>query len=510
MGKSKKRMSALNIILVLQLFFMFMLSLGITYIISKSATDSSINYITTITEERSQIILNYVENAERILSAYSRADEILDIIENPESIDAVNAAQKYTEAFSEDIVNLEGIYVSDWNTHVLAHTNRQTVGITTRHGVALQQLRSSLLDSGDKVYDTGIIISPASGKQIVSMYKAVYNSLGKPVGLVGLGVYTSGLVNTLNSLGKRDMENSFYSMVNVSDKKYIFNNDFNKISMNVDNSALIKLCDSLDDITENRTGYFNYTVENKKYISVYSYIGEKGWLFMVDDTEDEIFALTKNMRIYMIIFCVFCIAIIFVFNISGKIHRDTAKKLTSAVQKNEKVKESLNTAVFNDVLTDVRNRVSFSNDFEPGKVKNSEDYPYYFAMFNIMDFSRINIMFGEENGDMILVSTVDALRECFDNSEIYRTGSDEFIVAVPLSKNDVGYSVLMKNIDKALGMLSSPYETEQGNFSVMYKVSAARKSKNIDSSVLSSLKNILNQSQPAASGQIPFIDLDKF
>ena len=47
-------------------------------------------------------------------------------------------------------------------------------------------------NAGNGVYNTGIIISPATRKQIVSMYKAVYDDDNNPIGLVGLGVYTNG------------------------------------------------------------------------------------------------------------------------------------------------------------------------------------------------------------------------------------------------------------------------------------------------------------------------------
>ncbi|MBP1592710.1 MAG: hypothetical protein ILP22_11815, partial [Oscillospiraceae bacterium] len=132
--KSRRSVSALNFFLLLQLILMFILSMGITQIISTSAARSSDDYMVTIADERSRIIRNYVESAENILSAYSHAGEIHKVLENPNDKAAVEAAQKYTEEFSDDIVNLEGIYVSNCDTKVLAHTNRSTVGVTTRTG----------------------------------------------------------------------------------------------------------------------------------------------------------------------------------------------------------------------------------------------------------------------------------------------------------------------------------------------------------------------------------------
>lgn len=142
-------------------------------------------------------------------------------MKNPTGLAQTQRAQKYTEVFSADIANLEGLYISEWNTHVLAHTNAAVVGIITREGDPLVTLQESMLAT-DGVYNTGIIISPASGQQIVSMYKAVLDENGNTIGLVGGGIFTEGLINMLDGLEIKGLEHTGYYMVNVADGKYIF------------------------------------------------------------------------------------------------------------------------------------------------------------------------------------------------------------------------------------------------------------------------------------------------
>lgn len=509
-GKQKKSMSAINIILVLQLAVMLVLSVGITNAVSKGTKENSISNMQTVADERSQIIDNYIDYAEKTLIAYSRAGEIFDIVKNPDDKEAAERAQKFTEKFSKDIVNLEGIYVSEWNTHVLAHTNKATVGMTTRKEAApLKQLQDALKAAGDDgVYDTGIIMSPASGKQIVSMYKAVYVD-GIPAGLVGLGVYTDGLVETLDTLSNHDMEHSSYSMVNVENDQYIFHNDKEKVTQKAENEQLIQLCAKYKGSTNDDVGYFEYKLDGKKYISIYKYMSSKGWIFMIDDLQSEIFAFSSSMRLYLIVFCAFCIGLIIVFNIITKKQEETARKLTSAVKKQEKTRASLTNAVFNDIVTETKNRVSFSNDFEPGKVPNSPDAPYCFIMFNISQFSNINIRYGEEAGDMVLASTAERIRHCFEGGTIYRTGSDEFVVAMQVSGTTDGYSRIIGAADRALMNLTQPHETSAGDITVSYKTAVVKKSRDIDLSVMSALKDMINRSGGAAvPGQIGYADLD--
>lgn len=186
--------------------------------------NNTMNNMLTITQERSKIIEDYIDGAERYITAYSRAGEIENILLNPNNEVFVKEAQEYTEKFSADRESLEGIYVSEWNTHVLAHTNSAVVGITTREGEPLKELQNQML-AADGVYNTGIINSPASGQQIISMYMACYDDNKNPIGLVGCGITTQGLTDALDALKVKGMEGIEYYLVDAKTGKYIFNSN---------------------------------------------------------------------------------------------------------------------------------------------------------------------------------------------------------------------------------------------------------------------------------------------
>ena len=506
--RRKKSFSALNILLIVQLILMFGISIGVTQLISKEATKSSDTYMMTIAEERSRIILNYVENIRKTLSEYSHAGEILNVLENPSDDEARSAALAYTESFSGDIVNLEGIYVSEWNTHVLAHTNSKVSGMTTRSGGALEELQKALLNSEDGIFESGVISSPASGKQILSMYKVVFNRENSPAGIVGIGVYTDGLINLLDTLSECDTESSFYSMMDAANKEYIFCSDSGVSVTGGNIPELILLCDVLNGTKDNSSGKFTYEADGIKYVSMYSYMADRGWIFMMNDTEDEMYSLTGNMRSYLIIFIIFCILLIVIFNIINKKHEDTSQRLNKVVEKQEKTRENLSNALFRDMLTDMKNRVSFSNDFEEGKISCEAGHVYYFAMFNVRRFSEINILYGEEAGDMVLVAASAVLKKCFPNSVVYRTGSDEFFVVTERSGGDDAKDVFFSELSRAVKNLSMPVNIGDGTINVYYSVAAARKSNNINISVIPSLKSIMNMNEANGASGKEIIDLD--
>ncbi len=311
-------------ILTVQIVVLAVMVLFIGNAVTNNTRKSTTNNMETVVEERSRIIENYVQEMEKTLTAYSRAGEILDVLKNPTDEAAVAAAQAYTEKFSADVSNLEGLYVSEWNTHVLAHTNAAVVGITTREGDPLKALQDALL-AADGVYNTGIIISPASGQQIVSLYQAVFDESGNPIGLVGGGVFTTGLIQLLDSLTMQGMENAEYRMVNVTNGQYIFCEDSEKVATEVEEEYIRSLCEKYNGAAENSMGFTEYTENGQDNIATYYYMANRGWLFIVSDSSAEIFATSERLKQIMLYMAAAALVVLLV--VSGVIIRGLMKPL---------------------------------------------------------------------------------------------------------------------------------------------------------------------------------------
>ena len=169
-------------------------------------------------------------------------------------------------------------------------------------------------------------------------------------------------------------------------------------------------------------------------------------------------------------------------------------------------RKSLNTAMFNDVLTGVSNRISFSMNTE--KMGNKPTDSRYFIMFNIADFSEINTTFGNDAGDTILVHTVNVLREFFPEKEIYRTGSDEFIVVIPPDEEFRDSKSLLDKINIAFRMLVVPVDLESGQkVYTKYKIAAIKKTGAVDSSMIAVLKDMTNKTGEATYGMIDYREI---
>ena len=223
---------------------------------------------------------------------------------------------------------------------------------------------------------------------------------------------------------------------------------------------------------------------------------------MLDDTREEVYSLTYDLRVYMIIFAIILIGLMIVFSFITRKQQKVSQKLASTIVKNNKTKESLYTAMFKDVLTDVNNRISFSMDADEMKV--SSDTPYFFAMFNIADFSGVNSQYGNDIGDWLLVRTVDQLKQTVRGGKIYRTGSDEFVIAIKGDNKSVTKESVMDMVNEAMDKLNSKQSTPVGKHTFQFKAAIVKKSTKINGSVITALKDMVNK----YNGQVGYADID--
>ena len=333
-----KSIGIITIILIAQIIVMAIVYYFVDFSVTGSMKENAVKTMETVSQERSQIIENYIVDTENYLTAYSRAGEIKTLLENPSDPDAVREAQAYTERFSKDREYLEGIYTSDWQTNVLAHTNPKVVGITTREGEALSALQKLLLES-EKVYNAGIIISPASKTQIISIYRACYDENNTPVGLVGGGIFTEGLVNILDSLPAEGMKQLNYYLVNTKTGEYIFHSDKDKITKVAEEQYIKDILQQIKD--GESSGSLTFDEGDTEYLASYQFMDGRDWAFVITDPSSEVFSSLRGIRFTLVLICIVGVAILMAF--TYKIIDRLIKSLKEVVETLGLCSGSLNT-----------------------------------------------------------------------------------------------------------------------------------------------------------------------
>lgn len=189
----------------------------------------------------------------------------------------------------------EGIYAGEPNTHVIVHNNPKIVGMTTRKGEALKQLQDAMKES-DRLYNAGIIVSPASKKLTLSMYCPVYKG-DEMIGYVGGGPFGEQLQKSLDALKVEGLDNASFTMINTKTNTYIFSKDSKKIAKEIKDPMLLNILESAKKGAGNQVHEIDYKdADGKDCVGVYRVLNDRGWAVVMTDTEDEIFAMANTNR----------------------------------------------------------------------------------------------------------------------------------------------------------------------------------------------------------------------
>ena len=219
----------------------------------------------------------------------------------------------------------------------------------------------------------------------------------------------------------------------------------------------------------------------------------------IDKRYDKVVFNTKLLRIF---FVVFGVIILILLNILESRRKKIAKNLETAVDKNEKTQESLNNAIFKDTVTDSGNRFSFVVEYGENPVDIPEGTSLCFMMFDINDFSGINIRYGSDIGDKLLSSTAERIKDVFEDGSVYRTGSDEFVAVVKTDNTPDSLSNIAGLLERACKSLTSDHNLGNRNVSAGYSAALVKINgpSTADMSVHNQLKQTMASGKLSASG----------
>ena len=268
------------------------LSMGVVFYLSNSNITSVLindveNNMQTSLDAKTKLIDEYILNAENQLVSFSKQPYILDCLKNKGDKAKREALQAYNSEYFAALNGWEGLYLCDWATETLTHSNTSAVGLVLREGDSLKQLHDSLTAAKGGVYNTGILKSPASGQIIISMYVPIYDG-DEPLGFVGGAIKTDGLSQQLDAVSTHGIENTTYSLINVGKKQYIFDDNADLILTEIEDKALLDVMSKIEGGEE--TGQLTYDGEGGvQYFSVFKSIPERGWALVIRNDQDELY-----------------------------------------------------------------------------------------------------------------------------------------------------------------------------------------------------------------------------
>ena len=290
--------------------FKVALFVGIVEIITMSVLYILINhYMTAVLEEkamkdmnvvakdRAEMIDSYIESCCEFLTGYSKITEIREAPENSGDSEYIKKAQELTDRYAEGYDSIEGLYVSLWDTYVLAHVNPDSVNKTFRDAESAANLEKSIRTRGE-AFCTGIVMAPVT--KVIPVYAPIYNDAGEAVGFAGAAFLTDELGKKLEHITDTSNTNIEYSLLNADTYEYIFDDDISLVGAvceypNVINAGeLLKAGGGTD-------GSYSYR-NNDNVVSCY-YMEEHNWMFVVAEKNRTVFGVIYELRSVLAVIC---------------------------------------------------------------------------------------------------------------------------------------------------------------------------------------------------------------
>ena len=210
----------------------------------------------------------YIQNGESTLENFAKSPIVVKFLQNQQDVTLQKEAQNYTMDCFNAAGNMEAIYISKWDSTPLTHPVEKAIGVPTREGERLKSLQENMLASDD-LYNTGIIASPATGKQVVSMYAPVFDDKNNPIGYVGAAVYLNDVAEMFSDTSSMGFDSMYVYTVNGHDGTMIQHPNEEKVGQPVENEAVKQVLARISNNEEVKPGIINYVFKGENKYAAY-------------------------------------------------------------------------------------------------------------------------------------------------------------------------------------------------------------------------------------------------
>ena len=211
---------------------------------------------------------SYIQNGEATLDNFAKSPIVVEFLQNQKDATLQVEAQEYTMECFNLAGNMEAIYISNWDSTTLVHPVESAIGSPTREGERLKALQDSLLAT-DGVYNTGVMKSPATGNQVVSMYAPVFDDKKNPIGYVGAALYLSDVAEMFSDTSSMGFDSMYVYTVNGHDGTMIQHPDEEKIGQPVENEAVKQILVRISNNEKVEPGIISYEFQGQNKYAAY-------------------------------------------------------------------------------------------------------------------------------------------------------------------------------------------------------------------------------------------------
>ena len=296
----RMRLSLTIVILSLTICCICMLYFTAKIGMQEMMEDTAVETMQRDLNAQSALIQEYIDHQEDLLREFSIDPVVKDYLKDLDNPVKQKSLQAYTEAYYHELDNWEGLYVAEWNTHVIAHSNPEIVGMYTREGDPMIELQNAM-EQEQGLYNAGIIVSPASHKLTLSMYCPVFDN-GKIIGYVGGGPFAENMDHILKKV--KTAPTTKYIMVNVASEMFIFHEDETLIANQIKDEMTLTVIDHIRANSASDFGEVHYNKEGEEVIISYKYDMAHKWAVLSKVSEKDLFADVREILSKLALICV--------------------------------------------------------------------------------------------------------------------------------------------------------------------------------------------------------------
>ena len=107
-----------------------------------------------------------------------------------------------------------------------------------------------------------------------------------------------------NNLPTAGLDNARYYLINTETGEYIFHEDDAKLGTKADEEYVLDIISQVKQGSSQTTEYVEYTNAGEDSIAAYHYFADRGWIFLLTDSADEIFATANVARFELLTLCI--------------------------------------------------------------------------------------------------------------------------------------------------------------------------------------------------------------
>lgn len=289
---------------VISLLCLSCLYLVMTSSVTRTSKQGSIDNMYTALDGQANMIELFVQESERSLRQYATADELKELLLEPDDAAKQQAAQAYTERFFAQLESWEGVYLSKWDTTVLAHSSPSVVGMVTRKGDTLAPYQATMTSAPNGFYNGGAFVSPASGQLIFNLRMSITDDAGTPIGLVGGGPFLAGLNDLLSKMTISGMAQEKYAILDTANLIYTYNTDNSLIMTDIEDEAMLSIINRVSN------GESKGVVYGADDIIAFESLPEYNLILTMQDSSTEILAASNSIARTNILLTVLTLVIV--------------------------------------------------------------------------------------------------------------------------------------------------------------------------------------------------------